>query len=100
MPRKGSKLPYKPKKEYTYTVRDVAELAGITRNAVGVAKAYGKVDPGDFKSVVSFLTRRIISKRLSGDLFVPVVRTAKRGTEGKSQPHVSWTKPKKRARRK
>ena len=100
MPRKGSKHLYKPKREYTYTVKDVAELAGITRNAVGVAKAYGKVDPGDFKSVVSFLTRRIISKRLSGDLFAPVARMAKRRKGGKSQAHVSWKKPKKRARRK
>jgi hypothetical protein len=100
MPRKGSKHLYKPKREYTYTVNDVAELAGITRNAVGVAKAYGKVDPGDFKSVVSFLTRRIISKRLSGDIFAPVARTAKRVKGDKSKARVSGKKPKKRARRK
>jgi hypothetical protein len=100
MPRKGSKHPYKPKREYRYTVKDIAELAGITRNAVGVAKVYGKVDPGDFKSVVSFLTRRIIEKRLEGDLFTPAVRTAKRVKGGKSQTHVSGKKPKKRARRK
>jgi hypothetical protein len=100
MPRKGSKHPYKPKKEYRYTVKDIAELAGITRNAVGVAKAYGKVDPGDFKSVVSFLIRRIIDKRLSGDLFAPAVRTAERVKKGKSQAHVSGKKPKKRARQK
>ncbi len=96
MPRKGSKHLYKPKREYTYTVKDVAELAGITRNAVGVAKAYGKVDPGDFKSVVSFLTRRIISKRLSGDLFAPVARTVK---GDKSRARISGKKPKKRGRR-
>jgi len=78
MPRRGSKQPYKPKVEYKYTVKDVAELAGMTRNALGVAKVHGKVDPGDFKSVVSFLTRRIIDRRLSGDLFTPEVRTGKR----------------------
>jgi hypothetical protein len=100
MPRKGSKHLYKPKKEYTYTVKDVAELAGITRNAVGVAKAHGKVDPGDFKSVISFLTRRIINKRLSGDLFAPVARSAKRVKGGKGQADVLGKKPKKRARRK
>jgi hypothetical protein len=71
MPKKGSKPPYKPKIEYRYTVKDVAEAAGMTRNALGVAKAHGKVDPGDFKSVVSFLTRRIIEKRLEGNLFDP-----------------------------
>jgi hypothetical protein len=100
MPRKGSKHPYKPKKEYTYTVKDVAELAGITRNAVGVAKAYGRVDPGDFKSVVSFLTRRIIDKRLSGNLFTPAVRTAERVRRGKRQAYVTGKKPRKRAHRK
>jgi hypothetical protein len=84
MPRKGSKHQYKPKKEYTYTVKDVAELAGITRNAVGVAKAYGRVDPGDFKSVVSFLIRRIVEKRLSGDLFAPVARSGERVKNGGS----------------
>jgi len=31
-------------------VKDIAELAGITRNAVGAAKAYGKIDPGDFSA--------------------------------------------------
>jgi hypothetical protein len=100
MPRKGSKHPYKPKKEYRYTVKDIAELAGITRNAVGVAKAHGKVEPGDFKNVVSFLTRRIIDKRLSGDLFAPVARTAGRVRRGKRQVHVMGKKPKKRARHK
>jgi hypothetical protein len=100
MPRKGSKHPYKPKREYRYTVKDIAELAGITRNAVGVAKAYGRVDPGDFKSVVSFLTRRIIEKRLEGDLFTPAGRAAKRVRRNKSQTHVSGKKSKKRARRK
>jgi hypothetical protein len=100
MPRKGSKHLYKPKKEYTYTVKDVAELAGITRNAVGVAKAYGRVDPGDFKSVESFLTRRIINKRLRGDLFAAAVRTEEGVRRGKSQVHVLVKKPKKRARRK
>ena len=100
MPRKRSKPPYKPKVEYKYTIKDIAELAGMTRNALGVAKVHGKIDPGDFKSVVSFLTRRIIDNRLTGDLFTPVVRTAKRARRGKSQAHGSRKKPKKTARRK
>ena len=54
MPKKGSKPPYKPKIEYRFTVKDVAEAAGITRNALGVAKARGKVDPGNFRNMVSF----------------------------------------------
>ena len=70
----------------------------MTRNAVGVAKAHGKVNPADFKSVVSFLTRRIIDKRLEGDLFTPGVRAAERVRKGKSQAHVTGKKPKRRAR--
>jgi hypothetical protein len=100
MPRRGSKQPYKPKVEYKYTIKDIAELAGMTRNALGVAKVHGKIEPGDFKSVVSFLTRRIIDNRLAGDLFAPAARMAKRVRGGKSRPHVSRRKPKKIARRK
>jgi len=85
MPRKGSKPPYKPKVEYKYTIKDIAELAGMTRNALGVAKVHGKIDPGDFKSVVSFLTRRIIDKRLTGDLFTPVGQRAKTIKESKNK---------------
>jgi len=98
MARRGAKPPYKPKVEYKYTIKDIAELAGITRNAVGVAKAYGKVDPGDFKSVVSFLIRRIIDNRLTGDIFTPPARTARK-MGSKSRAHVLG-KPKKRARHK
>ena len=97
MPKKGSKPPYKPKIEYRYTVKDVAEAAGITRNALGVAKAQGKVDPGDFKSMVSFLTRRIIEKRLEGNLFTPIARGARRRERTGSQ--VSGKRPKKAVRR-
>jgi len=89
MPRKGSKPPYKPKVEYKYTIRDIAELAGMTRNALGVAKVHGKIEPGDFKSVISFLTRRIIDNRLTGDLFTPAAQTAKRVKGSKSRTHVS-----------
>jgi hypothetical protein len=99
MPRKGSKHPYKPKKEYRYTVKDIAEVAGMTRTALHVAKVRGKIDPGDFKSVISFLARRIIEKRLEGDLFTPAVRAAKSVRRPKSVAHVSGKKPKKRARR-
>jgi hypothetical protein len=94
MPRRRSKQPYKPKVEYKYTVKDIAELAGMTRNAIGVAKVHGKIDPGDFKSVVSFLTRRIIDNRLTGDLFTPAARTAKRMKGSKNRTHVSGKKPK------
>ena len=83
MPRRGSRQPYKPKVEYKYTIKDIAELAGITRNALGVAKVHGKIDPGDFKSVVSFLVRRIIDNRLGGDLFAPAGRTRERVRKGK-----------------
>jgi hypothetical protein len=100
MPRKGSKQPYKPRVEYKYTLKDIAELAGMTRNALNVAKVHGKIDPGDFKSVVSFLTRRIIDNRLRGDLFTPSSRTAKRVKGGKSRANVSRKRLKKTARRK
>ncbi len=96
MPRRGSKQRYKPKAEYKYTVKDIAELAGMTRNALGVAKAHGKVDPADFKSVVSFLVRRIIDNRLIGDLFTPVARRAKKTKESKDK----GKRPKKGVRRK
>ena len=94
MPRRGSKPPYKPKVEYKYTIKDIADLAGMTRNALGVAKAHGKIDPADFKSAVSFLTRRIIDNRLTGDIFTPPGRTAKRMKGSKSRAHVSGKKPK------
>jgi hypothetical protein len=66
----------------------------MTRNAVGVAQIHGKIDPGDFKSVVSFLTRRIIDNRLKGDLFTPSARTAKRMKGSKNRAHVLKKKPK------
>ena len=97
MPKKGSKPLYRPKIEYRYTVKDVAEAAGMTRNALGVAKAQGKVDPGDFKSMVSFLTRRIIEKRLEGNLFAPTARVARRW--GRTGSQVSRKMPKKAVRR-
>ena len=97
MPTKGSKPPYRPKIEYRYTVKDIAEAAGMTRNALGVAKAQGKVDPGDFKSMVSFLTRRIIEKRLEGNLFAPSARVARR--RGRTGSQVSRKMPKKAVRR-
>ncbi len=89
MPKKGSKQPYKPKREYRYTVKDVAEAAGLTRNALGVAKARGKVDPGNFKSMVSFLTRVIIERRLRGNLFAAAGgkirgKKTKRGTRARA----------------
>ena len=100
MSKKGLERPYKPKKEYTYTVKDVAELAGITRNAVGVAKAYGRVDPADFRSVVSFLVRKIVDKRLSGDLFASVLGTERKVKNGKGRNRVSGRKTRKTASRK
>jgi hypothetical protein len=38
MPRNGSKHVYKPKREYTYSVKDVAELAG---NKTGMGHSDG-----------------------------------------------------------
>jgi len=99
MLRKGSKQPYKPKKEYRYTVKDIAELAGMTRTALGVVKVRGKIDPGDFKSVMSFLARRIIEKRLEGDLFTPPVQTAKRLRRGLSRARIPAKKSRERTRR-
>ena len=84
MPRKGSKRPYTPKIEYTYTIQDIADLAGTTRNALGVAKVRGKLDPGDFRSVVSFLIRTIIEKRLRGDLFAFPAEAGRRGNKPKT----------------
>jgi hypothetical protein len=97
MPKKGSKPPYKPKVEYWYTVKDVAEAAGMTRRALSVEKFRGKVDPGDFKSMVSFLTRRIIEKRLEGNLFAPTEWVARR--RGRTGSQVSGRRPKKAIRR-
>ena len=94
MPIRRSKQPHKPKVEYKYSVKDIAELAGMTRNAIGVAKVHGKIDPVDFKSVVSFLTRRIIDNRLTGDLFTPTALAAKRMKGSKSRAPVSGKKPK------
>ncbi len=92
MPKRGSKQPYKPKKEYTYTIGDIAELAGITRNALNVAKVHGKIDPEDFGSVVSFLTRRIIQNRLGGDLFEATSQTK---SKAKRKPKRTAVKPRK-----
>jgi hypothetical protein len=78
MPGKGLIKPYKPKKEYIYTIQDIAELAGMTRNALGTAKVRGKIDPGDLRSVVNFLIKIIIEKRLRGDLFVSPGKTGRR----------------------
>jgi hypothetical protein len=100
MPRKGSKQPYKPRVEYKYTIKDIADLAGLTRTALHVAKVRKKIDPGDFKSVVTFLTKRIIDKRLEGDLFTSAARAAKRVRGAKSRGHVSGKRPKRTVRRK
>ena len=101
MPRKGSKHPYKPRREYRYSVKDIAELAGMTRNALNVAKVRGKIDPGDLKSVVSFLFRTIIERQLSRDLFVPASRgnqrMKKRTKKGKRGTQIWGRKTKKAA---
>jgi len=97
MPKKGSKPPYKPKIEYRYTFKDVAEAAGMTRGTLAGAKIRGKVDPADFRSMVSFLVRRIIEKRLKGNLFAPTVRLVKR--RGRTGSQVSGKRSKKAVRR-
>jgi hypothetical protein len=84
MPRKGLKQPYKPKKEYIYTIQDIAELAGMTRNALGTAKVRGKIDPGDLRSVVNFLIKITIEKRLRENLFASPVKTGRRVKKTKS----------------
>ncbi len=100
MPRKGSNHLYKPRREYRYTVKDIADLAGMTRNALNVAKVRGKVNPGDFKSVVSFLTRVIIERRLRGNLFGPAAGVKKRIKKGKRASRISPRKTRKPAGRK
>ena len=100
MPRKGSKQPYKPRVEYKYTVKDIASLAGMTRNALNVEKVRGKIDPADFKSVVTFLIKRIVGKRLEGDLFRSAARVAKRVRRRGRRAYVSGKRVQKRARRK
>jgi hypothetical protein len=95
MPKKRSKPPYKPKIEYRYTLKDVAEAAGMTRNALNVAKVRGKVDPGNFRNMVSFLIRVIIERRLRGNLFahaVGVKRRVKKGRRGKQVSRKKATK--------
>jgi hypothetical protein len=100
MPRRGSKQPYRPRVEYKYTIKDIAEITGMSRTALGVAKVRGKIDPGDLKSVVSFLTRRIIEKRLRGDLFAATAGTGKRVKRVKSGLQVLGKRTKKAAGRK
>ena len=55
----------------------------MTPNPALTPKVHGKADPADIKSVVSFLVRRIVDKRLSGDLFDPAGGTRKRVRKGK-----------------
>jgi hypothetical protein len=51
----------------------------MTKKALSAVKFGEKEEPGDFKSVVNFLTRVIIERRLSRNLFVLAARVAKRG---------------------
>jgi hypothetical protein len=96
IPRKGSKHPLQANERIQIysTLKDIAELAGTTRNALNVAKVHGEIDPGDFKSVVSFLTRRVLDNRLTGDLFTPAARIAKRMKGNKSRAYVLKKQPK------
>lgn len=100
MPRKGPKQPYKPRREYRYSIKDIAELAGMTRNALNVAKVRGKIDPGELRSVVSFLFRTIIERRFSRDLFAPAAGVNKGIKKRKRATPGSRRKTKKGARRK
>ena len=83
---------------YSYTVNGIADLAGMTRNTLNVAKARGKIDPGDLRSVVSFLTRILIDQRLSGDLFGLATRVKKAVEQGKRGAVASRKKTKKARR--
>jgi hypothetical protein len=100
MPRRGSKQPYKARNEYMYTIKDIAELAGITRNALNVEKVRGKIDPADLKSVVTFLIRKVIGKRLWEDLFPARARIRKRVERRKIGIRALGRKTQKAARRK
>ncbi len=100
MRRKGSKQPYKPRVEYKYTIKDIADLAGTTRNALNVGKVRGKVDPGDFKSVVSFLIKRIIDNCLRGNLFASARRPTKRGRGSRTRTQVGRRRHRKAGGRK
>ena len=100
MPKKGSKQPYKPRNEYRYTLKDIAELAGMSRTALNVAKVRGKIEPDDFESVVSFLAKRIIDKRLRGDLFAPEARRGKKVKKAKRRTRVARRKPRRARGRK
>jgi hypothetical protein len=70
------------------------------RSAFAVAKVRGKVDPGDFKSVVSFFTRAIIERRLRGDLFAYAGGIKRRVGKGRRGHQFSRKKGKKAAGRK
>ena len=47
-----------------------------------------QIGPEDFKSVVIFLTRRIIDKHLRGYLFASAARSGKRDEKGKGGNQV------------
>jgi hypothetical protein len=58
-------------------------------------KFQGKIDHGDFKSVVSFLTRTIIEKRLRVDLFASTAEAGRRVKKTKNDLPVLGRKTKK-----
>ena len=73
-------------------LKDSVHKAIVRRIATtSVAKVRGKIDPGDFKSVISFLTRRIIDKRLRGDLFARI-RGSGTQVSGKKTKNASGRK--------
>jgi len=49
----------------------------------------GKVDPGNFRNMVSFLTRVIIERCLRGNLFAHAVGVKRRVTKGRRGNQVS-----------
>ena len=46
---------------FTYQEKDIAQAAGISMGAYRVAKARGKINPGDLRSVAGFIFQHWVS---------------------------------------
>ena len=51
-----------PKKIYTYTERDIARMAGVSINALRVAKVRRKIVPNDLRSVAVYIVEHWLKK--------------------------------------
>jgi hypothetical protein len=54
-------------KRWTYTYKDIADLAHITEDSVSQAVTRGHLDPKSLRSVVRFIETRLASEPMSGD---------------------------------